>query len=264
MDREATYEISQEPLITSKVTFDIFLEQENPADLIALYHFYYYTAKWQRSTSCKATTAYVAAGLHWSEPKVRKTKKILIDLGFIEDKTLRDPKSKAIIGHYIKVHFVWTKSHPVENAQCGFGHSVANQGTNALLLINEMHLTNKKIHNAHMRKSVQEITPKNFENFWQLYPKKKFKGLAEKEWLTLCKAANRPTWPMIRRAIQAQIKTEQWKDIMFVPNPNKWLKNHRWLDDPEQMNRPTKFSNLKPKSGFTSNEPLKYKEAIKI
>lgn len=40
----------------SKRTFDIFLKQENAADLIALYTFYYYTAKWQDSNQPKVTT----------------------------------------------------------------------------------------------------------------------------------------------------------------------------------------------------------------
>ena len=34
-------------IILSKQTLDLFLKQDNPADLIALYCFYYYTAKWQ-------------------------------------------------------------------------------------------------------------------------------------------------------------------------------------------------------------------------
>lgn len=46
-------------VILTKQTLDIFLKQNNGADLIALYTFYYYTAKWQEANQIKCTTSSV-------------------------------------------------------------------------------------------------------------------------------------------------------------------------------------------------------------
>ena len=60
----------------SKQTLDLFLKQKNLADLIGLYCFYYYTAKWQQTNQPKATTGYAAKGLKWGIQKIQKHKKI--------------------------------------------------------------------------------------------------------------------------------------------------------------------------------------------
>lgn len=118
-----TYEKDQEPIILPKATMDLFLQSENPAPLIGLYCFYYYTAKWQGTNQPKATTKYTARGLQWSADTVRKYKKELIEYGLITDVTVRDAKKK-ITGHYIKVNFIWSQdrmmqSHPQEFSRGG-------------------------------------------------------------------------------------------------------------------------------------------------
>lgn len=128
--------IENELIIFTKQTYDAFLKSDNPAELIALYSFYYYTAKWQKTNQPKCTTGYAANGLKWSESKIRKFKKELIDLGLIEDIALRDEHNK-IAGHYIKLNYILKQStlkesHTIENPQCGNSDSVGKKGTNAL------------------------------------------------------------------------------------------------------------------------------------
>ena len=128
--------IENELIILTKQTYDAFLKSDNPAELIALYSFYYYTAKWQKTNQPKCTTGYTANGLKWSESKIRKFKKELIDLGLIEDVAIRDERNK-IAGHYIKLNYILkqstlTNSHTIENPQCGNSDSVEKKGTNAL------------------------------------------------------------------------------------------------------------------------------------
>jgi hypothetical protein len=77
-----SYDINQEPIVISKITSDIFLKQKHPSDLMALYWFH--TAKWQKTNKARATTSYAAKGLKWSEDRIRRTKKILIQLGLIK------------------------------------------------------------------------------------------------------------------------------------------------------------------------------------
>ena len=147
-------------MIISKPTMDKFLEQKNPADLMALYMFYYYTAKWQKTNRPKATTSYVANGLNWSENRVRRTKNVLIQLKLIEN--AKDySKEHKIKGWYIKIKYLWganatnkvvgvikkDNNHPNENTQGGKPHSVDNQETNALSVnsINALSVNKKNI-----------------------------------------------------------------------------------------------------------------------
>jgi len=142
MEQNYTYDEAQEPIVVSKATMDLFLKSPKPGDLMSLYFFYYYTAKWQKTNQPKATTGYSAKGLKWSENRVRQAKKELIKLGLIENIVIRDPKTKSVTGHYIGIKFLWAKAtltkstgwetHPNENPQCGKTHSVGNRNTNAL------------------------------------------------------------------------------------------------------------------------------------
>ena len=77
--------IENEFIILTKETLDVLLQQDNSSDLIAFYTFYYYTTKRQDTNQPKYTTSYIANSLHWSENKVRKVKKQLIEIGLIDD-----------------------------------------------------------------------------------------------------------------------------------------------------------------------------------
>lgn len=128
-------DVADSLIIFNKITFDRLLNTETPADSIALYTFYYYTAKWQGTNQPKCTTAYVANGLKWSESRVRKAKKELSDIGLVEDITSKD-ESWKISGHFVKVNYFSSstlkESHTIENPQCGTPDTVEKLETNAL------------------------------------------------------------------------------------------------------------------------------------
>ena len=109
----AKYDTTQEPLVLSKSVIDLLLKCDKPADCIALYTFYYYTAKWQQTNTAKATQNYVMVALKWGEDRQANAKKELIDNGLIENITRRDYQGK-IEGHYVKVNFVWGKDKTQE------------------------------------------------------------------------------------------------------------------------------------------------------
>lgn len=124
-------------LVFSKQTADLFFKQNKPESVLALYFFYYYTAKWQKTNQPKATTRYAATGLHWGLDKTKQYKKLLIKLGLIEDVVERDPKTKKIKGWYIRVHYIWKPdtlktTHPLEKPAAGFIPPVEKPATNAL------------------------------------------------------------------------------------------------------------------------------------
>jgi len=136
-------------IILSKQTIDVFLSEEKPADLIALYCFYYYTAKWQKTNQPKATTNYVEQGLKWTKERVIKAKKILINLGLISDVVTKDKKGK-ISGWYIKMNYIWKKTirnQRVAQPEGGKTQRVEKPDTNALSAnsLNALSVNNKII-----------------------------------------------------------------------------------------------------------------------
>jgi len=101
-------------IILSKQTVDVFLKEKNPSDLIGLYTFYYYTAKWQKTNQIKCTTSYVAKGLNWTKERVIRNKKKLIEVGLVQDLKRKNEKGR-IEGWYIKLNYVWKKETVMES-----------------------------------------------------------------------------------------------------------------------------------------------------
>lgn len=93
-------------LILSKQTMDLFLAEENPADLIAVYLFYYHTAKWQGTNQPKATDTYVRKGLKLGRMRVEAAQKVLIRLGLIERVITKKERGK-FEGWYMKIKYIW-------------------------------------------------------------------------------------------------------------------------------------------------------------
>lgn len=126
-------------IILTKQTCDLLLSQEKGSDLIALYVFYYYTAKWQGTNQPHCTTPYASVGLGWTIQRLRKAKKKLIELGLISDvKTVNE--SNKITGHYIKMNYIFKKEtesdHGVEKATGGNFNEVETPTPNALSVNN--------------------------------------------------------------------------------------------------------------------------------
>lgn len=110
---------------------DLFLAQKNPGDLISLYTFYYYTAKWQKTNQPKASISYVAKGLHWNKDKVIKVKRQLEELGLIEEIRRVDENSGKVLGWYIRIVDLWKTDEPhSSNPESGFQDSNAFPAVN--------------------------------------------------------------------------------------------------------------------------------------
>lgn len=68
-----------------------------------------------------------------------------------------------------------------------------------------------------------------FARFYAAYPKKKARGAAEKVFLKL-----RPDEHLLTAmiaGIERAMKSEQWTDPKFIPNPATWLGRMDWLDE---------------------------------
>lgn len=77
----------------------------------------------------------------------------------------------------------------------------------------------------------QTAAERRFERFWKAYPKKVGKGGAERSFAKY-KPDDQLTETMIR-AIEAQKMSRQWKEG-YIPNPQTWLNQKRWLDEMDE------------------------------
>lgn len=125
---EVAKEIHQDLIISSKQTIRLLLNQKNGSDLISLYTFYYYTAKWQKTNQPKATIPYVMKGLKWGRDKVRERKQQLISLGLIEEVRRKNNNSKYL-GWYIKISYIFGKNTILDKSKSLKGLLVTNKTT---------------------------------------------------------------------------------------------------------------------------------------
>lgn len=197
----------------TKPTLDLFLAENNPADLIALYTFYYYTAKWQQTNQPYCTDAYVTTGLHWGYTKFRITKKKLLELGLIQQVIHRNKNGK-IEGFYIKVSYIFRQ----ETINNPFLSKATNgkPSTNALSI---------NILNASSDNSIGEKDSPNFSKSEKKNsPKEKNKEIVYSneflnvinKWNSLSRIANK------HKNLQSKTVKEAYKYF-------KWLKNGTFL-----------------------------------
>lgn len=77
------------------------------------------------------------------------------------------------------------------------------------------------------KKRGDEYDP-NFLIFWSHYPKKSKKPNAYQEWKKLGK--KRPNLEHIIECVEKQKSWRTWIEG-FIPDPERWLKNERWMDE---------------------------------
>ncbi len=76
-----------------------------------------------------------------------------------------------------------------------------------------------------------ECEGKNFERFWEVYPKRVSRGQAEKAWKAL--SPNEQLIESILQAITRAKTSEMWRKESgkFIPYPATWLRAKGWLDE---------------------------------
>lgn len=77
--------------------------------------------------------------------------------------------------------------------------------------------------------SINTETTREFEQFWDAYPRKAAKGAAIKAWGKL--KVTKDLLNQILVALEKQKKTEVFADMKFAPYPATWLNQSRWLDE---------------------------------
>lgn len=254
------YNELEEPMSFSMSLITLLLKQDNYEDLLALYSYYYYTAKWQKTNQAWATTSYVSKGLKWTETRVRKNKKILLSLGLLEEISGMKKEGGLWEKPYIKVNFIWGQSALYDSRDSGVNGSPVHQETNALSVINK----DICLLPANEEEISLYVTPSMFDAFWELYPKKEGKGPAHVAWNKLCarRGLDRVKWRVIERAIRLQKKCERWQIYSQIVQPVNWLNKNFWETDPSTMKAfidkslPEKIYDLDGRAGYIGKSEL--------
>jgi len=128
--------LEEQLTIVSTQTLRKLFKEKFGADAVALYMFYYYTAKWQETNQPKATAGFCMKGLGWGEIRFMRAKKILQKYGLIEDVVTKDEGGK-IVAWYVKIKYLWKKETIKKIKTTTLKtHPVVKQGTNALSVNN--------------------------------------------------------------------------------------------------------------------------------
>jgi hypothetical protein len=142
----------KEPMAFDKATMDVLFRRKDPTDSAILFMFYYYTAKWQNTTTVKATTSYVCQAFSWGKQRVLKAKHILEGLNLIRNVVCRDKQNK-VMGHFIELYPSQEKSQTPYFPPSGF------QGANK-----------DKIREDKIRSGIVNRDTKQKQSFIQTFP----------------------------------------------------------------------------------------------
>ena len=101
-------------------------------------------------------------------------------------------------------------------------------------------------------KELNELQEKQFDKFWQAYPKKVSKKQAQKSWKKINPSLE--LFEKILKALEMVKQTEQWKkdNGKFIPYPATWLNQERWADEIKMMqdNKPVNEQEPKKKTVY--------------
>lgn len=132
-----------------------------------------------------------------------------------------------------------------ENEQV-YNHESDNHSSNTI----KQETKNKAI--KKQNKELNELQEKQFDKFWQAYPKKVSKKQAQKSWKKINPSLE--LFEKILKALEMVKQTEQWKkdNGKYVPYPATWLNQERWTDEINMMqdNKPVNEQEPKKKTVY--------------
>lgn len=121
-----------------------------------------------------------------------------------------------------------------ENEQL-YNHEDDKQKENDSLSSNTIKQDTKNKVIKKQNKELNELQEKQFDKFWQAYPKKVSKKEAQKSWKKINPSLE--LFEKILKALEMVKQTEQWEkdNGKFIPYPATWLNQERWTDEIKMM-----------------------------
>lgn len=121
-----------------------------------------------------------------------------------------------------------------ENEQV-YNHEDDKQKENDSLSSNTIKQDTKNKAIKKQNKELNELQEKQFDKFWQAYPRKVSKKEAQKSWKKINPSLE--LFEKILKALEMVKQTEQWEkdNGKFIPYPATWLNQERWTDEIKMM-----------------------------
>ena len=139
----------------------------------------------------------------------------------------------------------------LENEQV-YNHKDDKQKENDSLSSNTIKQETKNKAIKKQNKELNELQEKQFDKFWQAYPKKVSKKQAQKSWKKINPSLE--LFEKILKALEMVKQTEQWEkdNGKFIPYPATWLNQERWTDEINMMqdNKPVNEQEPKKKTVY--------------
>lgn len=151
-------------MLMTKPQMDRMLGTGQGGDVVSVYMFYYYTAKWQDTNQPYCTVEYIAQGLGISKDRVRKAREHLLELGYIEDIQTKGTEGK-FGKRYVKINYI--PSNRTLDYRTTEKPYYGKTDTNALSSNNKNALS-----------SNNKILVQEFEELWKKYPRKEGRAQA--------------------------------------------------------------------------------------
>jgi hypothetical protein len=219
--------IEEHLCITPLKTLTILFSETWWSDAVALYFFYYKQCKIQSTDSSWSTKKFCMKWLWRWETRFDKAKKILKRYSIIEDIRHVDPVTKLVKWRYIKLNYISNSPPPPETTRVD-GPPGGYQSTNAY--VKEDKCLSKK--NKYKNYNKKILLNNWFEEFWELYPIKKWKAKA-REYRN--KKINKPEIEIILQKVKDMISEYKRKQRMDnfaaeYKHPWTWI-NQECRDD---------------------------------
>ena len=213
--------------VNEKFLKDIFLNYENFSQLTDNKPLQNVTVKHKKTSQKQWKNSTVNSG---EIPRLTDNENI-VNYGEIPQKQWKNstvnsgeiPHNKNIYKNNNKNIYAHSENEQVYN------HESDNHSSNTI----KQETKNKAI--KKQNKELNELQEKQFDKFWQAYPRKVSKKEAQKSWKKINPSLE--LFEKILKALEMVKQTEQWKkdNGKYVPYPATWLNQERWTDEINMM-----------------------------
>ena len=219
--------------VNEKILKDIFLNYENFSQLTDNKPLQNVTVKHKKTSQKQWKNSTVNSG---EIPRLTDNKDI-VNYGEIPQKQWKNstvnsgeiPRNKNIYKNNNKNIYAHSENEQVYNHEDDKQKEDDNHSSNII----KQDTKNKAI--KKQNKELNELQEKQFDKFWQAYPKKVSKKQAQKSWKKINPSLE--LFEKILKALEMVKQTEQWKkdNGKYVPYPATWLNQERWTDEINMM-----------------------------
>lgn len=219
--------------VNEKFLKDIFLNYEKFSQLTDNKPLQNVTVKHEKTSQKQWKNSMVNSGEY---PRLTDNENI-VNYGEISQKQWKNstvnsgeiPHNKNIYKNNNKNIYAHSENEQVYNHEDDKQKESDNHSSNTI----KQETKNKAI--KKQNKELNELQEKQFDKFWQAYPKKVSKKQAQKSWKKISPSLE--LFEKILKALEMVKQTEQWKkdNGKYVPYPATWLNQERWTDEINMM-----------------------------